>query len=152
MSLLRAQSSFKDVGASDEMVKALRSIGIERPSFIQAAAYQVLMSGARHIVLADHAGAAFHHPSASLVAHSLLCPTLPAVCREFLHTCVIDFLLVPPMVHMHNLYAKSGAFSNRLSAKAGNKHKLMALGCSALCGCRAITKIGAATRTSCRLL
>ncbi|CAL8471592.1 g11134 [Coccomyxa elongata] len=50
------QSSFKDVGASDEMVKALRSIGIERPSFIQAAAYQVLMSGARHIVLADHAG------------------------------------------------------------------------------------------------
>lgn len=52
------QSSFKDVGASDEMVKALRGIGIERPSYIQAAAYQVLTSGARHIVLADHAGAA----------------------------------------------------------------------------------------------
>jgi superfamily II DNA/RNA helicase len=50
------QSSFKDVGASEEMVKALKGIGIERPSFIQAAAYQVLMSGARHIVLADHAG------------------------------------------------------------------------------------------------
>lgn len=52
------QLSFSDVGASEEMVKALKNIGIQRPSYIQAAAYQVLMSDARHIVLADHAGAA----------------------------------------------------------------------------------------------
>lgn len=51
-----AQSSFREVGASEEMVKALRGIGIERPSFIQAAACQVLTSAARHVVLADHAG------------------------------------------------------------------------------------------------
>lgn len=50
------QDSFRDVGASEEIVKALRGIGIERPSFIQAAAYQALMSSGRHVILADHAG------------------------------------------------------------------------------------------------
>ncbi len=85
---MHAQSSFKEVGASDEIVKALRSIGIERPSFIQAAAYQVLMSGARHIVLADHAGAA-DTPSCGLS-----CDTFPAmpniaccVLWNFAHLC-----------------------------------------------------------------
>jgi ATP-dependent RNA helicase DDX18/HAS1 len=51
-----AQDSFREVGASEEMVKALRGIGIERPSFIQAAAYQALLLPGGHVVLADHAG------------------------------------------------------------------------------------------------
>lgn len=50
-------SSFSDIGATDEVVSALISLGIRRPSHVQAAAYRALLqSGARHVVLADHAG------------------------------------------------------------------------------------------------
>ncbi|EFN54452.1 hypothetical protein CHLNCDRAFT_135879 [Chlorella variabilis] len=45
------------LGASAEVVAALQTLGITRPSHIQAAAYRALaQSGARHVVLADHAG------------------------------------------------------------------------------------------------
>ncbi|GAB4820362.1 hypothetical protein N2152v2_007408 [Parachlorella kessleri] len=47
---------FKEIGASEEVVQALASIGIKRPSHVQAAAYRALLSPARHVILADHAG------------------------------------------------------------------------------------------------
>ena len=50
------QDTFRDIGANDEIVQALLSIGIGRPSHIQAAAYRALSADSSYVVLADHAG------------------------------------------------------------------------------------------------
>ena len=50
------QDTFRDIGASDEMVQALLGMGIGRPSHIQAAAYRALSEDSSYVVLADHAG------------------------------------------------------------------------------------------------
>ncbi|KIZ01662.1 DEAD-box ATP-dependent RNA helicase 50 [Monoraphidium neglectum] len=50
-------SSWRDLGASDAVVEALRGIGITRPSHVQAESYRALVSAkARHVALADQAG------------------------------------------------------------------------------------------------
>ncbi len=63
-----AQESFAEAGASDELVAALAGLGVTRPSHIQAAAFRALARpDARHVVLADHAGATrLHSPAAAL--------------------------------------------------------------------------------------
>ncbi|KAK9811880.1 hypothetical protein WJX72_011720 [[Myrmecia] bisecta] len=48
--------TFEEVGASPEIISALNTLGIKRPSHVQVAAYQALLSSAPHIVLGDHAG------------------------------------------------------------------------------------------------
>ena len=53
---MRLQDSFAGVGATEEVVRALAAMGIQRPSYIQAAAYRALRGSAGHVVLADHAG------------------------------------------------------------------------------------------------
>ena len=50
------QDTFRDIGASEEIVQALLGIGIGRPSHIQAAAYRALSADSSYVVLADHAG------------------------------------------------------------------------------------------------
>lgn len=50
------QDSFRDIGASEEIVQALLGMGIGRPSHIQAAAYRALAADSGYVVLADHAG------------------------------------------------------------------------------------------------
>ena len=50
------QATFREIGASDEIVKALLGMGIGRPSHIQAAAYRALSADSGYVVLADHAG------------------------------------------------------------------------------------------------
>lgn len=64
------QDSFADVGATEEVVRALGAMGIQRPSYIQAAAYRALRGSDSHVVLADHAGTPLSFPSAA-PAHSL---------------------------------------------------------------------------------
>ena len=61
------QDTFRDIGASDEMVQALLSMGIGRPSHIQAAAYRALAEDSSYVVLADHAGL-LHISERSLIA------------------------------------------------------------------------------------
>lgn len=52
------QDSFREVGASEEIIQSLLSMGIGRPSHVQAAAYRALSAGdSSYVVLADHAGA-----------------------------------------------------------------------------------------------
>jgi len=51
-----SSKSWKDLGASEDMVDALNVINIKRPSHIQAAAFSALNSEAMHVLLADHAG------------------------------------------------------------------------------------------------
>lgn len=48
--------SWRDCGASDAIISALNAVGVTRPSHIQVEAYRAFVSGAPHIVLADHAG------------------------------------------------------------------------------------------------
>lgn len=51
--------SWKDLGADEGIVGALREVGITRPSHIQAASFGALkddLVAARHVLLADHAG------------------------------------------------------------------------------------------------
>lgn len=50
------QDSFREIGASEEMVQALAGMGIRRPSHVQAAAYRALAADSGYVVLADHAG------------------------------------------------------------------------------------------------
>ena len=54
------QDTFRDIGASDEIVQALLGMGIGRPSHIQAAAYRALAADSGYVVLADHAGLLRH--------------------------------------------------------------------------------------------
>lgn len=52
-------STFKAVGASTEVVVALRELGITRPSHVQAEAYKLLLgkeSRRRHVAIMDQAG------------------------------------------------------------------------------------------------
>lgn len=49
-------NSWERCGADESMVSALASIGITRPSHIQAAAFRAIVSDAPHVVVADHAG------------------------------------------------------------------------------------------------
>lgn len=48
--------NFSHAGATPEVIAALQSVGITRPSHIQAGAYRALLSPAQHVILADHAG------------------------------------------------------------------------------------------------
>ena len=67
------QDSFRDVGASEEIVQSLLSMGIGRPSHVQAAAYRALSAGdSSYVVLADHAGV--HVPLQLYRVHSHLTP------------------------------------------------------------------------------
>ncbi len=67
------QDSFRDIGASEEIVQSLLSMGIGRPSHVQAAAYRALNAGdSSYVVLADHAGA--HVPFQLHGVHSHLTP------------------------------------------------------------------------------
>lgn len=52
-------SSWKDLGATGNIIDALKAVGITRPSHIQAASFGALkddMVAAKHVLLADHAG------------------------------------------------------------------------------------------------
>jgi ATP-dependent RNA helicase DDX18/HAS1 len=86
------QDSFADVGASEEVMRALAAMGIQRPSYIQAAAYRALRGSDGHVVLADHAGTCFPAPALA-PAHSAwhglegMLPVASAACPKRMRRC-----------------------------------------------------------------